>query len=180
MIDDSNRNHEELIMTEPNAVRLTPKSALLVLIAIITLVTGYMLLGTALGVSDYLAMGFMFALYWGGIKGMEPSEFAPAVLGSLSGIGLAYAVHVVPNAMGTLGLVAVLTTIIAIVYASLLHILPMIINNALMLYLTIGTASFFNQHEGFLKSVVAVILIAAYTGVLNIVIRKLKSRMRAL
>ena len=148
----------------PVPARLTMPQALAVLVAAPITAIGFIIIGNKVGISGYLFCGFLFAFYWGGIKSARRIEFLPAVFGSIFGIGLAYLVFELPQAMTNGGLITALAILAVAVFASLIQFAPFIFNNALMLFLTIGTAPFFRRDADFIGSCEAILLIAVYMG----------------
>lgn len=81
---------------------LSPAKGLLVLSAIIVLVALFLWLSHTVGVVQVWA-GFLFILYWAGLEHVQMERLLPSVVGSLSGLGLAYGMNVLPEQLGNTG-----------------------------------------------------------------------------
>lgn len=155
---DSNTEHRAL----------SPGKGLVVVICIIIGVAAYLGLGTALGIVPLYA-GFLFSLYFGGMKGSDPHELPAALIGSLGGLLTAALLHLLPDQMGTAGLVIALGLILAAIYALVMQWVTILVNNAFMLMLTIGTIPSVQATGDFIGMAFSVLLAAAMMGLLLLV-----------
>lgn len=153
-----------------------PMIAIIVVVALIPLIGALMFLATQIGVIDFLFAGFLFILYWAGIKAMAPHEFAPALVGSLGGLGMAYLLHALPLMFGIAGAVVAGLAVALSIYLIVRQQVPMLINNAFMLLLTVGTSFAFAADLHFGAAAAAILLAAAYTGGLVLIGRAVASR----
>lgn len=130
-------------MTDENAAADTPKrptvvQAMGMLVAIAVAVFGYATLCSVLGIA-LIHGGFLFLFYWAGIRAAAFGELIPSALGALGGIGLAWLVMTLPAQMGTAGYAVIAVAIVACIFMMIRGHLPVLINNAFMLFLTVFT-----------------------------------------
>ena len=144
---------------------LSPAKGLLVLLAIIVLVALFLWLSHAVGVVQVWA-GFLFILYWAGLEHVQMEKLLPSIVGSLSGLGLAYAIHALPPLLGGAGWAIVLAAIVLAVYCHVMKWVPTIVNMALMLFLTVGTVPAVQQHADLTNAFAGLVLGILFTVVL--------------
>jgi hypothetical protein len=137
-------------------VKMTKTRAALALPCVALMVGGYIGLAALCHLQEVYA-GLVFSLLWGAIYRADFAELAPAFLGSLCGIALAYAYQRAP-------ILVAMGLILAAVYCLLLGWLPLLINNGAMLFLTIGTIPEIQAHASFPQAALAVTLAAFYFG----------------
>lgn len=155
---DSNSEHRSL----------SPGKGLIILVCIVIGVGAYIGLGMTLGIAPLYA-GFAFSLYFGGMKGSDPRELPAAVIGSLGGLLTAALLHLLPQQFGTAGLVVVLALILAAIYALVMQWATILVNNAFMLLLTIGTIPPVQAAGDFTGMAFSVLLAGAMMGLLLLV-----------
>ena len=124
---------------------LTPGKGLLVLLAIVILVAAFIWMTHALGISQAWP-GFLFILYWAGLEHVQMERLAPSVVGALAGFGIGWAMHVLPPLLGVAGWAIVLGTILVAIYCHVMGWLPVVVNMATMLFLTVGTVPAVQEH----------------------------------
>ena len=124
---------------------LSPAKGLLVLLAIIVLVVAFLALSHAAGVTEVWA-GFLFVLYWAAIEHVQMEKLVPSIVGSVAGLGIAYAMHAVPPLMGGAGWAIVLGVVVVAVYCQVMGWAPTLVNVAMMLFLTVGVVPAVQQH----------------------------------
>ncbi|MCK0530683.1 hypothetical protein [Sphingobium agri] len=154
----------------------TPLQAVIILVALVPLIGLLLAIGQMIGVSEFLFAGFLFVLYWTGIKGMAPKEFAPALAGSLGGLGLAYLVHALPAHLGIVGGVLAGAALALSIYLLIRGQASVMINYAFMLLLTVGTSLAFKDDAHYAAAAASIILAGAYTGALALVGKAASSR----
>lgn len=160
------------ILPEGKSGHPRPMQAAAILIALVPIIGLFMIIGSALGVAQYLFVGFVFILYWTGIKGMQPGEFAPALLGCLGGLGLAYLLHALPAMMGMAGMIIAATGVAIAVYLLILGRAGLLFNNAFMLLLTLGNPIVFDRDSDFATAAIAIVAAAIYAGGLAFLITR--------
>ncbi|OCC25567.1 hypothetical protein MB02_02740 [Croceicoccus estronivorus] len=133
-------------------------------------------IAAALGLSA-LYGGFLFVLYWTAFCHAQMDKFVPALIGSFGGLALAYGLQALPAALGAeAGMALALVLVLLAIYFIIMGWLPILVNNAFMLFLTVGTIP--ALHEGTTLSAIgqAIVVAAIYTFILVQVGTKLASK----
>ncbi len=133
--------------------------SLAILAGVVLAVAAFLGLAHLLGLTAPYA-GFLFVLYWTGLKHAAAEEFWPGLAGALTGIGLAWAVHALPLLLGPAGLALMLLLILAVIYATIRGWVPQFINMAAMLFLTVATIPALNREATLGQMALAVLLAA--------------------
>jgi hypothetical protein len=155
---------------------VSPMQALIILVAIVPIIAGLIVLSQVAGVGKFLFVGFVFVLYWTGIKAMAPAEFVPSLAGALGGLALAYLIHALPPAFGLAGVILVAAAILLAIYLLVLGRASVLINNAFMLVLTVATCSAFKTDRDYAAAAIAIIISALYAGGLVFGAKAMSSR----
>lgn len=119
-----------------------PLAAIAITFIIIALIVAWIAIAIgALGMSDTTLVGaFMFLWYWANNEQMQFNRLVPAMLGSLVGIGIAWLLWYGPAAHGGAGLAGALGVLILALYLDITKVLPIAVNTATMLFLTLAAA----------------------------------------
>lgn len=155
-----------------NQPALTPVKGVGVLLAVIVAVAALVAIGMALELSA-LYGGFLFVLYWTGLCHADTTKFVPSVIGSLGGLTLAYALKTLPVMMGPAGMALALALVLLAIYAIIMGWVPVLVNNAFMLFLTVGTIPALQEGVTLSQMARAVVVAAIYVGLLVLVGKKL-------
>ena len=86
-----------------------------------------------------LVGAFMFLWYWANNEQLQFGRLLPAMLGSLVGIGIAWFLFIGTAAGGALALASLGVLILAL-YLDVVKALPMLVNTATMLFVTLAAA----------------------------------------
>jgi hypothetical protein len=143
-----NKRHKENTMshgaTTPassnqNAVPMTPGKGLLVLLGVIVVIGSFIALGSALGVKQFW-IAFLFLLYWTGVEHAAFDKLLACVAGAVVGLALAWSLSLFPAWFGEkYGMICFGLLILVTVYCQIMGWLPVVVNLATMLFLTVGT-----------------------------------------
>ena len=155
-----------------NPASLTSVKGIGVLLGVIVGVAALVAIGMALELSA-LYGGFLFVLYWTGLCHADTTKFVPSVIGSLGGLTLAYALKSLPLMMGPAGMALALALVLLAIYAIIMGWVPMLVNNAFMLFLTVGTIPALQEGVTLSQMARAVVVAAIYVGLLVLVGKKL-------
>lgn len=166
----------EQASTPAAASTVTAIQAIIILIALVPLIGCLLFFGQMIDVADFLFSGFLFILYWTGIKGMASNEFAPALVGALGGLGLAYLIHALPALFGAPGAILAGTALGLSIYFLIRGQASMLFNYAFMLLLTVATSVAFKAATHYAAAAASIILAAAYTGALVLIGKAVSSR----
>lgn len=143
---------------------MSPMRAILVLVALVPIIGLLLALANMAGVSDFMFAGFLFILYWMGLKGGAPGEYLPALAGSLGGLSLAFLMSLLPSALGTPGAVLGGIGLALSVYLLIRGQASWIANNAFMIMLTVASSIAFKTQGDYAAAAIAICLSAAYVG----------------
>lgn len=151
-------------------VQITPVKALSLLAVVVIVVAGFLVLTAAVGNHEAWA-GFLFLLYWSMVEGMKPESLPKSIVGALVGLGIASLLFLLPERLGnTPGLLAFLVVILVLVYLQLRGRLPLAINAATMIFLTVATIPHVQAHASFTQTLGALLLGVAYFGGLALIV----------
>ena len=170
------RSMTELTPSSEETSTVTPLQAIIILVALVPLVGCLVVLGQMIGVAEFLFAGFLFVLYWTGIKRMASQEFAPGLVGSLGGLGLAYLIHTLPAHLGFFGGVLAGAALALSIYLLIRGQASMLINYAFMLLLTVATSVAFKDDSHYAAAAASILLAGAYTGALALIGKTISSR----
>jgi len=129
---------------------MTPAKGLLSLISIIVVVAVFVGLNSWIGIADFWA-GFLFVLYWSGVEHMKMERLPHCIVGAALGLLVSYGLQTLPHAFGTLGIIIPLAVIILMVYCQVMSWLPILVNTATMLFLTVATIPALQMHGNFIS-----------------------------
>ena len=156
-------------MAEGTAAQsIRPLQGAIALALVVAGVAFYLAVGGLLGIVPLYA-GFAFSLYFGGIHRSAPSEFPAALLGSLGGVAVAAMLALLPAMLGPLGLGIALGVIALSVYALIMNWVPILVNYAFMLMLTIATIPALQSEGRFVGMAASILLAAALMGSLILI-----------
>lgn len=133
---------------------LTPAKGLMVLGLVVLVVGAFLALGHTLGIAD-VWVAFLFLMYWAGIEHMNFQRLPHCMMGAFLGLAVAYALVALPLSMGLLGGILWLVGLLALIYCQVMGWFPLAVNNATMLFLTVGTIPMIQSGGDFPKLFVA-------------------------
>lgn len=151
---------------------VSPGKALLVLASVIAAVVGLMMLAKLFDLNSLYA-GFMFLLYWCGIKHFDIKQFAPSLAGAMGGLATAWALHTLPVMFGTAGTMAGLAIVCVAIYLQIRNSVTLLINLSFMLFLTLGSIPALSNHANLVEMILAVLLAAGYVLALFFIMTRL-------
>lgn len=128
---------------------MSPLKGLLILLAVIVVIAGYIAATIALHLSEPWA-GFLFLLYWSMVEQAKLDRIAPSVIGAFVGMGTAAMMALLPPAIGMgPGMGVFMAVVLVLVYAIIMGWAPIAVNMATMLFLTVGTIPYVQAHADF-------------------------------
>lgn len=167
---------DQVIHETPAAAGMTPIKGLIVLAGVVVAVAALIGIATALQLSALYA-GFLFALYWTGLCHADMDQFVSSVVGSLGGLALAYALSALPLELGSgLGMALALGLVLLAIYALIMGWVPVLVNYAFMLFLTVGSIPELHGEATLGAMALAVAVAAIYLWLLVTFGKKLASR----
>jgi hypothetical protein len=115
---------------------LMPFNGFLIFLLVVGSVLGWLVLGSQLGIVSFFA-SFLFLWYWAAVEQADFKQWPQCLIGALVGAGLAWQSHYLPVHFGTGGLVAGVGILLVAIYVQIMNWVPIAINRATMLYLTV-------------------------------------------
>lgn len=155
--------------------RPTPVKALVALLVLIGVIFVFEAVATLFGVTELFA-GYIFALYFAGLKHCDPTELPAAAIGMLGGLALASMFHDLPAQWGGTGLAVVLVLLLVAIYLLMLERAQLLINYGFMIMLSIGTIPAVQEHSRFDHMAYALLMAIVAIGAPVIVATKLRER----
>lgn len=143
--------------------KISPLKGALVVVAIAVAVVLYLMLAHVLGIPQFWA-GFLWLFYWAGIEQMNFSVFPDSVRGAFTGLAVALCLHVFPQQIEHFGLAIALLLVVVLVYCSVMGWAKPFVNNATMLFLTVGTIPTIQAHGDFAQIFSALMLGVVFFG----------------
>ena len=141
---------------------LPPGRALLVLLALIAVLAGYLTISHLMGIVPTYA-GILLLYYWFAVKGGAPDELLAAFVGALGGIGNA-ALLAVPGLDVGLSALLGLGVLTVALYCLLAGFLPWLFNQAYMLLVTVAAIPLVLGEGRFAGMAASVLVSAVYFG----------------
>ena len=155
--------------------KLTPAKAAGVLFGLVVVLAVYVYLAHVLGLIALFA-GNLVLFYWAGIDHLKLQALPAVVVGSLGGILNGALFALLPPLIGEgLGALAALLVLLAAIYFLILQWLPLVFNNAYMLFLNVALIPAVLGEGRFIEMSVAVLFSAAFWGGVVFVGRRVAS-----
>lgn len=154
---------------------ITPAKGLLSLVNIIVLVAVFVGLNYSIGVVDFWP-GFLFVLYWSGVEHLKMEKLPHCIVGASLGLLVACALQTLPHTLGPMAVAIPLSAIILMVYCQVMGWLPVLVNTATMLFLTVATMPALQMHGNFISVFSGFGIGVTFFVVLAIVGNKLKEK----
>jgi hypothetical protein len=118
---------------------LTPLNGFLIFLLVVGAVIGWILLGGQFGVVSFFA-SFLFLWYWAAVEQADFKQWPQCLIGALVGLGLAWQSAYLPAHFGTPGMIVAIMVLLVAIYVQIMNWVPIAINRAAMLYLTVLAA----------------------------------------
>ncbi len=116
---------------------LSPFNGFLIFLLVVGAIVGWIVIGTkALGIVSFFA-SFLFLWYWAAVEQADFKQWPQCVIGALIGLGLAWQSAYLPAHFGTGGMIAGISILLIAIYVQIMNWVPIAINRAAMLYLTV-------------------------------------------
>lgn len=84
--------------------------------------------------------GFLMLWYWAAVEQLSLARLPASILGALVGIGLAWLLLYAATTYGGAGLAGAVLALVAAIYLDVRRQVPLLVNPATMLYVTVGAA----------------------------------------
>ena len=159
--------------------QITPAKALGLLAVVVIVVAAFLGLLAVVGNHEAWA-GFLFLLYWSMVEGLKTEALPKSIVGGLVGLGIASLLFLLPQRLGvTPGLLVFLVVILVLVYVHITSLLPIAVNAATMIFLTVATIPHVQAQASFSQILGALLLGVAYFGGLGVIVSFVMKRRAA-
>ena len=111
-----------------------------------------------------LVGGFMMLWYWANNEQMDIKRLPAAIIGAVVGIGLAWFLVYGATNFGTPGLVLSLLLLLGALYLDIIKALPLFVNAATMLYVTLAAAPLVQLHVNWIELVLSTVIGGLFFG----------------
>jgi len=165
-------------MTDKNQNDFPIPTILSTLVTMVCIIPGIgllMLIFRETGITHYY-FGFLFMIYWGAIMQMAMPAFLPSLIGSLTGLAIAWMPLGLAPIIGPTAYVISIIAIATLVFCFLRGHFRVVVNIATMLFLTLSGIPELQLVENAPQMVAAVIIAALYMGAVAIVMNRLMAR----
>jgi hypothetical protein len=129
---------DALAKASADRLKLSPLKGLAVLACVVGVIATFVALHVASGLAEGWP-AFLFLLVWAGLERMKFDRLGACLCGALLGLGVAYAMQALPQLYGPTGHAVPLAAILLLIYFQIMGWLPVLVNMATMLFLTVGT-----------------------------------------
>lgn len=147
---------------ESHPFKPTHGQTIALIAAIIVVFGAFIAVMTWFGNSEFWT-ATLFYIYWTSFEQRSYDRIPASLVGSLAGLGMAYMLVALPPVMGmTAGFGVTLAVIVIAVYFLIMAWLPLIINMATMLFLTVGGIPAVLHGASFPNAFIALIVGAVY------------------
>ncbi|MBU3948005.1 MAG: hypothetical protein KJ882_05745 [Proteobacteria bacterium] len=155
---DESKMEQETI-TQP----VSPVKGLIIVVAVAVVVAIYLAITHSMGISEFWA-GFLWLFYWAGVEQMSFDRIDDSIIGSTAGLLTAFLLHAFPQILGTTGLILALGLVVVLVYCLVMGWAKKLVNNATMLFLTVGTIPHLQANGDFPRMFSALIVGIIFFG----------------
>ncbi|MEH3048190.1 hypothetical protein [Sphingomonas adhaesiva] len=145
------------------APALTKGQAAGITLGVVVLIVGFLLIGAWLALPPLYA-GFLLLWYFGSIDVLDTKALPALAIGALAGTLTAWLLQVGVAHSGAVGAVPALVVIVVAIFCQLLGWLPIAINRAYMLYVTVMAAPLLQQQERFDRVLLTIVVATVYFG----------------
>lgn len=121
-------------------------AALAILVIVIVLIVVWVVIATQFIADTSLVGGFLLLWYWASCEKLETARLPAAIIGAVVGIALAWFLVWGAANYGTAGLVTALLLLLVTLYLDILKAMPLAINAATTLFLTLAAAPLVQLH----------------------------------
>lgn len=135
-----------------------PIAGLVVLLIAVVLLVVWIVIAVQFLSDTVLVGGFMLLWYWANNGQLDIRRFPAALIGSLVGIGIAWLLVYAPAHFGGAGLAIGIGALLLALYLDIIKALPLVVNNATMLFVTLAAAPLIQLHVDWGQLVLSTVL----------------------
>ncbi|MEH3099954.1 hypothetical protein [Sphingomonas adhaesiva] len=156
---------------------LTKAQSAGITLGVVLLIVGFLLIGAWLALAPLYA-GFLLLWYFGSVDVLDAKALPALAIGAVAGTLTAWLLQAGVARAGAIGAVPALTVIVAAIFCQLLGRLPIAINRAYMLYVTVMAAPLLQRQERFDHVLLTIAVATLYFGGAVMLGRHLMARRR--
>ncbi len=142
--------------------RPSPKMAVAILAVVVVAIIAWFVVASRIVSEVSFIGGFLMLWYWAAIDELSVKKLPASLLGALAGIGLAWVLFFGVHNYGSTGLAVGLVAVLAAIYSEIRKVIPLVINQATMLFLTVAAAPLIQLHVNWLELCIATVLGAVF------------------
>ena len=149
---------------------------LFTLITAVVVVGSYIALNYVLAIAD-MWVGFLFALYWGGLERSNFKKLPDCIVGAAVGLTVAYFLHALPLALGAAALAPCIAGVIVMVFFQIMGWFVVAINMTTMLFLTVATIPSIQASSQYPQLMISMTLGALYFSIVVWIANQISRRL---
>lgn len=153
-----------------------PLAGLAILVIVVVLLIAWMAIALQFMADTALVGGFMLLWFWANNGQLEIGRLPAALIGSVVGIGVAWLLVYAPTHMGGAGLALGLGVLLLALYLDIIKAVPMIVNNATMLFVTLAAAPLVQLHVDWVQLLLSTVLGGLFFGIAVEGLKRLAAR----
>ena len=139
-------------------------AGLVILAIVIALIVAWIVIGLQFMQDTALVGGFMMLWYWANNEQLEIKRLPAAIIGAVVGIGLAWFLVYGATNFGGAGMAISLLLLLGALYLDIIKKLPLFINAATMLYVTLAAAPLVQLHVNWAELVLSTVIGGLFFG----------------
>jgi hypothetical protein len=156
-----------------------PLAALVILAIVVVLIVAWIAIALQVIADTSLVGGFMLLWYWAACEKLEIARLPTAIIGAVVGIALAWFLVWGAASYGAAGMVASLLLVLLAIYLDIRKAVPLAINTATTLFLTLAAAPLVQLHVNWGELVLSTVAGGLFFGGVVEGIKRLAARFAA-
>lgn len=153
-----------------------PLAGLAILLIVVVLIVAWIAIGLQFMADTSLVGGFMLLWFWANNGQLEIRRLAPAIVGSVVGIGVAWLLVYAPTHFGGAGLALGLAALLLALYLDIIKTVPMLVNNATMLFITLAAAPLIQLRVNWVELILSTVVGGLFFGLAVEALKRIAAR----
>ncbi|MDE2412299.1 MAG: hypothetical protein KGM18_11050 [Sphingomonadales bacterium] len=153
-----------------------PLAGLAILLIVVVLIVAWIAIGLQFMTDTSLVGGFMLLWFWANNGQLEIGRLAPAIVGSVVGIGVAWLLVYAPTHFGGAGLTLGLAALLLALYLDIIKAVPMLVNNATMLFITLAAAPLIQLRVNWVELILSTVVGGLFFGLAVEALKRIAAR----
>ncbi|MBS0482863.1 MAG: hypothetical protein JSR96_12100 [Proteobacteria bacterium] len=141
-----------------------PMAGVVITAIVVVLIIAWIAIGLQFMAVTSLVGGFLFLWYWANNEQLEIRRLPPALIGAVVGIGIGWFMLYAATKFGGAGLAAGVGVLVLALYLDVIKAVPMVVNTATMLYVTIAAAPLVQLHVNWTELVLSTVIGGLFFG----------------